>query len=96
MIRPALSIVVPCYNEASNLPSLIAKFEELARPDPGSPGERARERDWELVLVDNGPSDEMVAVVAPYTSDPRFVLVRQDNARAAGGVNAAARRGSTG
>lgn len=47
--------------------------------------------DWQLVLVDNGPSDEMVAVVAPYTSDPRFVLVRQDNARAAGGVNAAAR-----
>ena len=47
--------------------------------------------DWQLVVVDNGPSDEMAAIVEPYTADPRVVLIRQDNAFAAGGVNAAAR-----
>ncbi len=78
------SIIVPCYNEASNLPSLIAKFEELARPDPGSPGERARERDWELVLVDNGSTDRSAEVLDAERARPgreflRVVTVSRPN-----------------
>ncbi|WP_433783525.1 glycosyltransferase family 2 protein [Actinomycetospora sp. CA-101289] len=46
--------------------------------------------DWEAVVVDNGNSDEMAAVVRPYTADPRVRLVRQENKGYAGGVNAAA------
>ncbi|WP_323793267.1 glycosyltransferase, partial [Nocardioides sp.] len=47
--------------------------------------------DWQLVVVDNGPSDTIVALVEPYLADPRVTLVRQDNCFAWGGVNAAAR-----
>lgn len=47
------SIVVPCYNEAANLPALIARFEAHVEPA----------RDWELVLVDNGSSDDTAAVL---------------------------------
>lgn len=46
--------------------------------------------DWQLVVVDNGPSEEMARLVEPFTADPRITMLRQDNARAAGGVNAAA------
>lgn len=35
--------------------------------------------DWELVVVDNGNSDEMAAVVGNFTSDPRIKLIRQEN-----------------
>jgi glycosyltransferase involved in cell wall biosynthesis len=50
-----MSIVVPCYNEAENLPQLIARFVELARVAP---------LDWELILVDNGSTDDSAAVLA--------------------------------
>jgi hypothetical protein len=47
--------------------------------------------DWQMVVVDNGMSDEIAAIVEPYTADARIILVRQENQRAWGGVNAAAR-----
>lgn len=46
--------------------------------------------DWELIVVDNGPSDEMADIVGEYTSDPRIQLIRQENAGMGGGVRAAA------
>ena len=46
--------------------------------------------DWELVVVDNGNSDEMAAVVGNFTSDPRIKLIRQENKGVRGGVTAAA------
>ena len=46
--------------------------------------------DWQLVVVDNGLSDEIAAIVGEYTSDPRILLIRQENAGMGGGVNAAA------
>ncbi|MGH3929710.1 MAG: glycosyltransferase, partial [Pseudonocardiaceae bacterium] len=47
--------------------------------------------DWELVVVDNGRSDEIARIVQSYASDPRIRLVRQENRGVAGGVQAAAR-----
>ena len=46
--------------------------------------------DWELIVVDNGNSDEMARIVGNYTSDPRITLIRQDNKGYVGGVSAAA------
>lgn len=46
------SIIVPCYNEAPNLANLIARFEAL----------HERDADWELVLVDNGSTDDSAQV----------------------------------
>lgn len=48
--------------------------------------------DWELVVVDNGLSDEMARAVEPYLADPRIRLVRQDNRGYAGGIAAAVAR----
>jgi hypothetical protein len=45
--------------------------------------------DWELVVVDNGMSDEIAAIVLGYR-DPRIRLVRQENRGVTGGVDAAA------
>ena len=46
------SIVVPCYNEAKNLPNLIERFAKLHGPTST----------WELVLVNNGSKDESAEV----------------------------------
>lgn len=46
--------------------------------------------DWELIVVDNGNSDEMARIIGNYTSDPRITLIRQDNKGYTGGVSAAA------
>lgn len=48
-----LSLVIPCYNEAQNLPALIARCRVLTQ-DP----------DIEVVLVDNGSKDETPAILA--------------------------------
>ncbi|WP_099042251.1 glycosyltransferase family A protein [Mycobacterium neglectum] len=47
-------------------------------------------RDWELIVVDNGNSDEMARVVGQYLSDPRITLIRQENKGYIGGISAAA------
>lgn len=49
------SVVVPCWNEARNLSSLVAAFEREWRPGHD---------DWELVLVDNGSTDDTQQVLA--------------------------------
>ena len=47
-----LSLVIPCYNEAANLPLLLERCKELAaRPDV------------EVVLVDNGSTDSTTEVL---------------------------------
>jgi hypothetical protein len=46
--------------------------------------------DWELIVVDNGMSDEVVRIVEKYSSDPRIRLVRQENKGPGGGIDAAA------
>src|SRR5689334_17563717 len=48
------SIVVPCYNEAKNLPTLIQRFCRI----------HDAQADWELVLVDNGSTDDTKEVLA--------------------------------
>lgn len=47
-------------------------------------------RDWELIVVDNGNSDEMAEIIGGFTSDPRIALIRQENKGYVGGVSAAA------
>ncbi len=48
-----LSIVVPCYNEAANLPPLLERFRAVFLRD-----------DVELVVVDNGSTDPTPALLA--------------------------------
>lgn len=53
-----LSIVIPCYNEAQNLPQLLTQIEELAIEQPC----------LEWVVVDNGSQDDTPAVLQRYES----------------------------
>ena len=46
--------------------------------------------DWELIVVDNGNSDELARIVEKYSVDPRVKLLRQENKGVRGGVAAAA------
>lgn len=48
-----LSLVIPCYNEARNLPLLVARLRECFVRD-----------DVEAILVDNGSTDDSPAVLA--------------------------------
>lgn len=66
---PLVSFIVPAYNAARTLPvtarSLLAQTE----------------RSWEAVIVDDGSSDRTAQIAAGLVrADPRFRLVRQDNA----------------
>lgn len=54
------SIVVPCYNESANLPNLIGRFEALVDA----------QRDWELILVDNGSTDDSALVLERELAKP--------------------------
>jgi glycosyltransferase involved in cell wall biosynthesis len=49
-----LSIVLPCYNEAGNLAGLLQRYQRVAQAVA-----------IELILVDNGSTDETPAVLGP-------------------------------
>lgn len=54
--KPALSIVVPCYNEEKNIPLIVARFSEAL--------DRAQYADGvEVILVDNGSKDNSAVVL---------------------------------
>lgn len=54
-MEPRHSVVVPCYNEAPGLPALVERFRALRAGDDDP---------WELVLVDNGSTDDSAAALA--------------------------------
>jgi len=56
-----LSIVLPCYNEAIGLPSLVARYDEAGHGVP-----------FELILVDNGSADDTPRVVAELIARYQF------------------------
>jgi glycosyltransferase involved in cell wall biosynthesis len=48
-----LSIIIPCYNEVKNLPLLISRCQKVI----------AKEKDVEVVIVDNGSTDNTSEVI---------------------------------
>lgn len=68
MIRPALSVVVPCYNEEPTLPVLHARVSAAARAAVGE--------DYEIVLVNDGSRDKSWAVMQQLAAgDPHLVAI---------------------
>ena len=68
MHRPALSVVIPCYNEAPSLDLLHARVSAAARA--------AVEEDYEILLVNDGSRDDSWAVMRRLAArDPRLVAV---------------------
>jgi dolichol-phosphate mannosyltransferase len=68
MHRPALSVVVPCYNEEATLPLLHARVSAAAHAAVGD--------DHEIVLVNDGSRDgSWAAMQALSAADPRVVAI---------------------
>ena len=68
MHRPALSIVVPCYNEAACLDILHARVSGAARAAVGD--------DYEIVFVNDGSRDDSWPVMQRLAaSDPHLVAI---------------------
>lgn len=78
-VRPSISFLSTAYRTESCISQMVESVQAQTRTD------------WELVVVDNGYSDEMARIISEYIrADPRIRLVRQENRGVAGGVNAAA------
>lgn len=58
-----LSVVVPCYNEAKNIPALLENFSKIIRRD-----------DIEIIIVDNVSTDNSAEVIKRLI--PQFPFVR--------------------
>lgn len=68
MRRPALSIVVPCYNEAACLDILHARVSAAARAAVGE--------DYEIVFVNDGSKDDSWPVMQRLSAaDPHLVAI---------------------
>ena len=59
----ALSIVLPCYNECENIPLILERFAHVLSRD-----------DVEVILVDNGSTDDTPRVLAELL--PRYPFAR--------------------
>src|SRR5579872_5766851 len=63
---PAISVVVPCYNGGRFIDALMASLDAQTF------------RDFEIILVDDGSTDELTAQKLAEIKD-RVRIVRQDN-----------------
>ena len=59
------SIVVPCYNEAQNLPLLLGRFEEVLQ----------QRQDAEIILVNNGSTDDSARVLEELVPNYPFAKI---------------------
>ncbi len=63
---PMFSIVVPCYNAAADLPSVLAHLQAQT------------EQNWEVICVNDGSTDRTLSTVMQAAqADPRVRLVHQ-------------------
>lgn len=75
MDQPSVSVIVPTYNRANWLPATIRSVQAQTR------------QDWELIIVDDGSTDETAAVVeALRREDPRLRFVANEGARGPAGA----------
>ena len=79
-MAPRLTVVVPLYNVEEYLGACLHSLAGQAMAD------------LEVVMVDDGSTDSSAAIAADFAAkDPRFRLIRQDNAGLGAARNAQAR-----
>ena len=68
MIRPALSIVIPCYNEAACLDILHGRVSAAAQAAVGA--------DYEILFINDGSRDESWSAMQRLAAaDPRLIVI---------------------
>ena len=61
-----VTIVIPAFNERESIGAVVSGLRAVAA--------------WhEVLVVDDGSTDDSLAVCAPFADDPRFLLVQQQN-----------------
>ncbi len=65
--KPTVSVVITCYNYAQYLPTCIESVLSQTF------------NDFEVIVVDDGSTDNTCDVLKPYLNDPRIRYVRQEN-----------------
>ena len=70
--RPRLSIVIPCWNEAANLPALLAAWAALWTDEAARTQEPSA---WEVVVVNNGSTDDSAALLEAALTVHPFLRV---------------------
>ena len=74
-----LSVIVPCLNEAANLPELVRRMGEVFRvgkllpDDVASPADTQGTARAELILVDDGSTDDSPALMQQLAAQHPFV-----------------------
>src|SRR3569623_2196407 len=67
-LRPALSVVVPCYNEAACLELLHARVSAAAKAAGGD--------DYEILFINDGSRDDSWSVMQRLAAaDPRLIAI---------------------
>ncbi|TRD15329.1 glycosyltransferase family 2 protein [Palleronia caenipelagi] len=72
---PKASVIVPAFNAVSTIPETLASLQ------------RQSFEDMEIIVVDDGSTDETADLVRSWQSDPRIRLVQQANRGLAGARN---------
>ncbi len=73
---PAISVIVPCLNQAAFLPQALDSVREQTYAD------------WECIIINDGSTDETGEIGRAYAeSDPRFRYVEQENRGLSGARN---------
>lgn len=63
-----ISFIVPCYNAAKYLPELIKSIQKQTI------------NNWELLLIDDGSTDNTYEIIANFLNDTRIRYMHQENA----------------
>ena len=66
-LRPAISCVVPAYNEAASLPALLEQLTAQLRTMTDA---------WEVIVVDDGSADATALVLRDWTAAPGVRCLR--------------------
>lgn len=74
-MRNSLSIVVPAYNEAESLRTLLPVWLSFCA-----------ERNWQMIIVNDGSRDESSAVLAEYEDQPGLTVLTHKLNRGYGGA----------
>lgn len=68
---PDISIIVPCYNESKNIPLILSRFSKTIK-HAMQKGRNAERIDTELILVNNGSTDDSAHVLKLELKKYRF------------------------